>query len=67
MHPRVTGCKAQHCSFFTLSDAREYMRKNAGNWVEVIEGEDVQTTPVRNSHVYYAIAFGRKPGIGTKW
>ncbi|MCJ1479360.1 hypothetical protein MMC13_008045 [Lambiella insularis] len=63
-HPRVTGCRAEHKAFFTVGEARDWMRqKGFHEPKEVLKDTAVDTTPERNSIAYYAIAYGRNPGI----
>lgn len=68
VHPRVTGCPAKHKSFFTIDEAREFMRENGVfQYKEIIKSTALDTTPERDSMVYYAVAHGAKPGIRAAW
>ncbi len=67
-HPRVTGCSSEHAAFFTLEDAREYMKsKGVVESKEVIKDGAGETTPQWDSQAFYAIANGKKPGIYEYW
>ncbi|KAJ9607040.1 hypothetical protein H2200_008112 [Cladophialophora chaetospira] len=63
-HPRVTGCYADHKAFLTIEEAREWVRrKGFCEPKEVLKDTAIDTTPERNSVAFYAIAYGRNPGI----
>jgi viroplasmin and RNaseH domain-containing protein len=55
-------------AFVTLEDAQEYMKER-----EVTEPKEVikvgagETTPLRGSQAFYAVAHGRKPDIYPYW
>lgn len=67
-HPRVTGCSNRHKGFLTIEEARKYMAKHGvAEYDEVIKDMSVDTTPKRMSMAYYAVAFGRDPGIYPEW
>jgi hypothetical protein len=64
----VTGCSSVHEAFFTLEDAREYMkRKGVTEHKEVIKDGAGETTPVRDSQAFYAVAYGKQPDIYPFW
>jgi viroplasmin and RNaseH domain-containing protein len=59
---------AKFAGFWTIEKAREYMNRNeAYEFKEVIKDTALQTTPERESIVYYAVAYGANPGIHTVW
>lgn len=67
-HPRVTGCPSKHESFFTIEDARAYMNRNGVTEPkEAIKDGAGETTPLRGSVAFYAVAHGKRPGIYTYW
>lgn len=68
VHPRVTGCPSEHKSFFTIEEARTYMRKNGvEDAEELIKDGAGETTPSPDGPVYYAVAHGSQPGIYELW
>jgi viroplasmin and RNaseH domain-containing protein len=67
-HPRVTGCPSVHKSFFAIQDARAYMNRNrVTEPKEVIKDGAGETTPLRDSQAFYAVAHGKQPGIYPYW
>jgi hypothetical protein len=67
-HPRVTGCPATHAAFTTLVEARAYMSENGVvEPKEVIKDGAGDTTPILNGRVFYAVAYGNRPGIYEDW
>ena len=64
----MTGCPSVHEGFFTIEDAREYMkRKGVTEPKEVIKDGAGETTPLRASQAFYAVAHGKRPGIYPYW
>ena len=64
----MTGCAAVHEGFFTIEDAREYMKRNGVmEPKEVIKDGAGETTPLRDSQAFYAVAHGKRPGIHPYW
>lgn len=64
----MTGCPSAHGAFLTIEDAREYMqRKGVTEPKEVIKDGAGETTPLRDSQAFYAVAHGKRPGIYPYW
>ncbi|OJJ41996.1 hypothetical protein ASPZODRAFT_78085 [Penicilliopsis zonata CBS 506.65] len=63
-HPRVTECDADHGAFPTLEEARDSMkRRGIIGPKEVFKEGAGETAPLPGNQAFYAVAYGRNPGI----
>ena len=67
-HPRVTGRDSKREAFYTVEEAKCYLKE----WEveaprEVIIAGAGETTPIRNSEAFYAVAHGKQLGVTPYW
>ncbi|RAL15895.1 RNase H1/viroplasmin domain-containing protein [Aspergillus homomorphus CBS 101889] len=67
-HPHITGCLSVHEGFETLPEAQKYMMEKGIDKPKLVIHDDTkETRPQPHSGRFYAVAFGRRPGVYLSW